>query len=100
MAVNMIMVVDDDEFQLSLMNEQLLALGWTDVLLAASGEAALRQLDQFGPDIAVIISDLSMPGMDGLRVNLSTDKCCLKSTLNYAMLDIPDHTRYKPDYAS
>ena len=34
------------------------------------------------------------------RVNLSTDKCCLKSTLNYAMLDIPDHTRYKPDYAS
>lgn len=66
MAVNMIMVVDDDEFQLSLMNEQLLALGWTDVLLAASGEAALRQLDQFGPDIAVIISDLSMPGMDGL----------------------------------
>ena len=34
------------------------------------------------------------------RVNLSTDKCCLKSTLNYAMLDIPDHTRYKPGYAS
>ena len=34
------------------------------------------------------------------RVNLSTDKCCLKSTLNYAMLDIPAHTRYKPGYAS
>jgi len=31
---------------------------------------------------------------------LSTDKCCLKSTLNYAMLDIPAHTRYKPGYAS
>jgi EAL domain-containing protein (putative c-di-GMP-specific phosphodiesterase class I)/FixJ family two-component response regulator len=66
MAVNMIMVVDDDEFQLSLMNEQLLALGWTDVLLAASGETALLLLDRYGPDIAVIISDLSMPGMDGL----------------------------------
>jgi hypothetical protein len=60
MALNMIMVVDDDEFQLSLMNEQLLALGgpmcwWPPAVRQHCGSIP------FGPNIAVIIGDLSCP---------------------------------------
>ncbi len=68
MTVNasMILVVDDDEFQRDLISLQLASLGWEQVLLAASGEEALALFDQHGPAIGAIISDLSMPGMDGL----------------------------------
>jgi EAL domain-containing protein (putative c-di-GMP-specific phosphodiesterase class I) len=62
----MILVVDDDEFQRDLIGMQLASLGWEHVLLAASGEEALAQFDMHGGAISAIISDLSMPGMDGL----------------------------------
>ncbi len=35
---------------------------------AASGEEALRLLDEFGPGLIVILSDINMPGMDGLAL--------------------------------
>ncbi len=66
MTSTMILVVDDDEFQLQLMGEQLKALGWDDVILAGGGDEALAAFDRHGDAITVIISDLSMPGMDGL----------------------------------
>jgi EAL domain-containing protein (putative c-di-GMP-specific phosphodiesterase class I) len=66
MTPNRILVVDDDEFQLQLLGVQLNALGWDDVILASSGDEALAAFAQQGSTIAVIISDLSMPGMDGL----------------------------------
>jgi len=66
MKSNMILVVDDDEFQLQLMGEQLKAMGWDDVILAGGGDEALAAFDRHGAAITVIISDLSMPGMDGL----------------------------------
>jgi EAL domain-containing protein (putative c-di-GMP-specific phosphodiesterase class I) len=66
MTSNMILVVDDDEFQLQLMGVQLNALGWENVILAGSGDEALAAFERHGASITVIISDLSMPGMDGL----------------------------------
>ncbi len=35
---------------------------------AASGEEALRRLDEIGPGLIVILSDINMPGMDGLAL--------------------------------
>jgi EAL domain-containing protein (putative c-di-GMP-specific phosphodiesterase class I)/ActR/RegA family two-component response regulator len=65
-SANMILVVDDDEFQRDLISVQLAGLGWKHVLLAASGDEALAKFDAHGSAISAIISDLSMPGMDGL----------------------------------
>jgi EAL domain-containing protein (putative c-di-GMP-specific phosphodiesterase class I)/FixJ family two-component response regulator len=62
----MILVVDDDEFQLQLIGEQLRVLGWGAVILASNGDEALVAFERHGASIAVIVSDLSMPGMDGL----------------------------------
>lgn len=66
MTVHMVLVVDDDEFQLEMIGAQLATLGWHDVLLANSGDRALAQFEHHGQNIDVIICDLSMPGMDGL----------------------------------
>jgi CheY-like chemotaxis protein len=35
---------------------------------AASGEEGLRRLVEFGPELIVILSDINMPGMDGLEL--------------------------------
>jgi CheY-like chemotaxis protein len=35
---------------------------------AASGEEALRRLDEIQPELIVILSDINMPGMDGLEL--------------------------------
>jgi EAL domain-containing protein (putative c-di-GMP-specific phosphodiesterase class I)/ActR/RegA family two-component response regulator len=61
-----ILLVDDDELQLTLLGMQLANLGHTDVILAHGGDEALDQFDRHGTQINLIISDLSMPGMDGL----------------------------------
>jgi EAL domain-containing protein (putative c-di-GMP-specific phosphodiesterase class I)/FixJ family two-component response regulator len=62
----MVLVVDDDNFQLDVLGQQLQSLGWSQVLFAASGQAALKLYDQHQADIRLILSDLSMPDMDGL----------------------------------
>lgn len=63
---NMILVVDDDAFQRELIGMQLAHLGCHQVHLACDGEEALALFDTHGEKINVIITDLSMPGMDGL----------------------------------
>jgi CheY-like chemotaxis protein len=35
---------------------------------AASGEEALRRIDEIQPELIVILSDINMPGMDGLEL--------------------------------
>jgi EAL domain-containing protein (putative c-di-GMP-specific phosphodiesterase class I)/FixJ family two-component response regulator len=61
-----VLVVDDDNFQLDVLGQQLQSLGWSRVLFAPSGQAALQLYDQHRADIRLILSDLSMPDMDGL----------------------------------
>jgi sigma-B regulation protein RsbU (phosphoserine phosphatase) len=57
-----VLVVDDEPRFLALAGELLTALGHEPVL-AASGQAALEQLDR--EPIRVIITDWMMPGVDG-----------------------------------
>lgn len=64
-AGSMILVVDDDEFQRELIGMQLAGFGWNNVKFASNGDEALVQLDTHGHKISVLITDLSMPGMDG-----------------------------------
>ena len=66
--IDTILLVDDDPFQLELIGKLLAGLGHTDVIVANSGDEALALFERLGARIAVIISDLSMPGMDGLAL--------------------------------
>jgi putative two-component system response regulator len=57
-----VMVVDDEARNVRLMQAQLAVDGY-DVMIADSGEEALRQLDQRLPDLFLL--DVMMPGMSG-----------------------------------
>ena len=60
-----ILAVDDEEDALGLLRTILEAAGGT-VITVTSGATALQGLDSHVPD--VIISDIGMPGMDGLAL--------------------------------
>lgn len=60
-----ILLVDDDRVSLSILTVSLSQLGY-DVVCATSGQQALENLE--GGLVNVIVSDLSMPGMDGLQL--------------------------------
>jgi PAS domain S-box-containing protein len=60
-----ILVVDDDRRNLFAVEEMLRTPG-TEIVLATSGEAALRHV--LTTDFAVILLDVQMPGLDGYEV--------------------------------
>jgi predicted signal transduction protein with EAL and GGDEF domain/FixJ family two-component response regulator len=59
-----VLLVDDDEVNLMLTSIALREAGF-DVVEAADGAAALRQLEESAPDLIVL--DALMPGMDGFE---------------------------------
>ncbi len=59
-----ILVVEDDESQRLLYHDELAEDGY-EVMLAANGREALKQLDRGKPDL--IILDIVMPVMDGME---------------------------------
>lgn len=59
-----ILVVDDDASHRLLMRDQLAAKGW-HIFLAEDGREALEKMGRTKMDF--IISDVYMPGMDGVR---------------------------------
>jgi CheY-like chemotaxis protein len=65
--------VDDDPLVLELLAGQLDAAGFS-VVVAASGAEALGLLAA-GERIDVLVTDLAMPGMDGLALIREAQKC-------------------------
>lgn len=61
------LVVEDHDFQRNALLKMLARLGATHLLEAKDGEAALEVLRQSRKPVHIIISDLDMPGMDGIE---------------------------------
>jgi CheY-like chemotaxis protein len=62
------MVAEDHNFQRQIVVGILKRMGVSHVAEAADGASALEQFRQPGANIDVIISDLDMPGMDGMEL--------------------------------
>lgn len=62
----LLLIADDDEIVREVVTEQLEAAGYA-VLAASNGAAALAVLDM-GEVVDLLVSDLSMPGMDGVAL--------------------------------
>jgi EAL domain-containing protein (putative c-di-GMP-specific phosphodiesterase class I)/CheY-like chemotaxis protein len=61
------LAVEDHEFQRGMLLKMLARLGATRMSTAADGRAALAIVNASDPPVDIIISDLDMPGMDGLE---------------------------------
>lgn len=62
---NKILIVDDDPFNLDLLEQELTERGYT-IDRAGDGEEALRRVETFQPD--VVLLDYMMPKMNGIEV--------------------------------
>jgi EAL domain-containing protein (putative c-di-GMP-specific phosphodiesterase class I)/FixJ family two-component response regulator len=62
------LVVDDDRDQRYLLVHTLSGMGTSRVVEAPSGHEALALLDRAGDAIDVVVTDLQMPGMDGMEL--------------------------------
>ena len=66
-----ILIVDDEPDVADLFRQRFrreVRRGRYVLHFAASGEEGLRRLAEFGPELIVILSDINMPGMDGLEL--------------------------------
>ena len=61
-----VLVVEDDDAVRALTSRVLRDAGFR-VLEASSGDAAVAHMGEQGRDIAVVVSDVTMPGMDGVQ---------------------------------
>ena len=62
------LIAEDHEFQRNALGWMLAGLGATQIYDAADGREALRILRDSDPAIDIVISDLDMPGMDGMEL--------------------------------
>jgi EAL domain-containing protein (putative c-di-GMP-specific phosphodiesterase class I) len=62
------LVVEDQGFQRWLITNLLEGLGAKAIYPVSDGHAALEVLERLGPSIDIVVSDLDMPGMDGMQL--------------------------------
>jgi CheY-like chemotaxis protein len=62
------LIVDDDRDQRYLLARTLAGMGTARVLEAPSGNEALAILDRAGQAVDIVVTDLQMPGMDGMEL--------------------------------
>ena len=62
-----VLLVDDEQMVLEVLAEQL-ALAGFEVREAPNGPAALARLAEAGQAVDLVVSDLAMPGMDGIEL--------------------------------
>jgi two-component system cell cycle sensor histidine kinase/response regulator CckA len=67
-AVRPLVVLVEDEELIRRLLERVLESAEYEVLVAANGEQALRMIDTRAGEIAVLLTDLVMPGMSGLEL--------------------------------
>ena len=65
MKKKLILVVDDDKNTRRLIKDILMKTNLYEVIQATNGEACLKKLDDFHPDLVLL--DLQMPGIDGIE---------------------------------
>jgi CheY-like chemotaxis protein len=70
-----ILVVEDNANAANLARQTLLSGGAAEVVTEADGQAALRRLSTFQPD--VLVTDLIMPGMGGLELTRAVRQSAL-----------------------
>jgi CheY-like chemotaxis protein len=66
-----ILIVDDEADVADLFRQRFrreVRQGRYNLHFAASGEEGLRRVAELGPELIVILSDINMPGMDGLTL--------------------------------
>ena len=63
-----VLVVEDEDSLLEVMRRMLSALGHR-VLTASRGEDALRQAAEYGGEIRLLVTDISLPGMSGQELS-------------------------------
>ena len=66
-----ILIVDDEPDVADLFRQRFrreVRQGRYNLHFAASGEEGLRRVAELGPELIVILSDINMPGMDGLTL--------------------------------
>ena len=61
------LIAEDHEFQRGMLRRMLAALGATSIREASDGHTALRILEDPHEPVDIVISDLEMPGMDGME---------------------------------
>lgn len=66
-AINRVLVVDDDEFMRDLLQEMLQRLGAITIRCAENGAEALAELQTRDCWPEILVCDLAMPGMDGIE---------------------------------
>lgn len=66
--IRQVLIVEDSENSAATMELALLGIPGISVLRAPSGLEALRILQQPGPGVQAIITDLNMPRMDGFEL--------------------------------
>jgi CheY-like chemotaxis protein len=66
-AISSVMVVDDDESVRLIVSEQLKDMG-LEVAVAESGERALAMLKNGAGNTEFVLTDFSMPGLDGMAL--------------------------------